>query len=122
LSGPAPNGFIRYLRSPGESVGSIRRDAEQRLQPAARQPRGHDLVEDEDDAVLGACGAKLAKKFRIAGQVAAGVPHRLDDDRGHALAMLIQNAFGGPKKNRQFIAGESALFAIFLKAKGLQWP
>ena len=30
--------------------------------------------------------------------------------------------FGGPKRNRLFIAGGSTLFAIFVNAKGLQWP
>jgi gluconolactonase len=30
--------------------------------------------------------------------------------------------FGGPKKNRLFIAGESTLFAIYLNCTGQQWP
>jgi gluconolactonase len=40
----------------------------------------------------------------------------------HIPECVANVTFGGPKKNRLFIAGESTLFAIFLNAKGLQWP
>ncbi len=52
---------------------------------AVAEPRGHDLVEDEERPGLGCRSAEEAQEGRVAGYGAAGAEHGLDEDGGEGV-------------------------------------
>ena len=87
--GSAPE---RAEREPAADILAQRRqvgpDSEGLLQATAREPRGHHLVEDEQDVSRRRRLAERVQKLRLARDHAARPLHRLDDDRCELVRVL----------------------------------
>ena len=83
----------------------------QRPEPVAEAPEGaDDLVGDEEHAVAVADLAHALEVPRRWREAAAGVLHRLEEDRGHGVGALPLNGplyfVGGPLPERNLVVGE----------------